>query len=306
MDAASDPIPSHLVVLGCGYVGSAVAAEARARAWRVTALTRNRERAAALRADGIHVLEADLASRDWHAQAPRDAAFVLNAVSSGGGGAAGYRHSYVEGMRSVVEWARGAAPATFVYTSSTSVYPASEGATVDEGSPVGDGSETVAALLEAESLARGADAFRRAFILRLSGIYGPGRHHLLDQLRSGAKILPGAGGHRLNLIFRDDIVRAVFACFEAPPRVGGRTYNLSSDTAPTKREVVAWLARELGIEPPEFAGATGPAPPGPVPRRAGRVADRFISSPRIRAELGWSPQAPDFTAGYRRILATVA
>ena len=37
-----------------------------------------------------------------------------------------------------------------------------------------------------------ASAVRRHFILRLAGIYGPGRHHLLDQVREGPAVLEEA------------------------------------------------------------------------------------------------------------------
>src|SRR4051794_36558855 len=114
----------RLIIFGCGYVGSAVARRAVQAGWKVRALTRNPEKAAALRNQGIDVVVADLASQAWHATFAAGADFVLNAVSSGGAGLEGYRHSYVEGMRSLLSWIRAGAPVgTLVYTSSTSVYP---------------------------------------------------------------------------------------------------------------------------------------------------------------------------------------
>src|SRR3954467_8008161 len=106
----------RLVVFGCGYVGSEVAREAISRGVRVAALTRNESKAMALRTAGVDVVLADLAADDWHRQMKGDADFVLNCVSSGGGGLEGYRRSYVEGMKSVQRWARTSGKAdTFIY-----------------------------------------------------------------------------------------------------------------------------------------------------------------------------------------------
>src|SRR3954470_7596774 len=110
----------RLVIFGCGYVGTAVAGAAIARGMRVTALTRNAAKAVGLRTRGIETVIADLATSAWHEQIAGGADCVLNCVSSGGGGLEGYRRSYVDGMASILAWARRGGPAqTIVYTSST-------------------------------------------------------------------------------------------------------------------------------------------------------------------------------------------
>jgi nucleoside-diphosphate-sugar epimerase len=294
----------RLVIFGCGYVGSAVAVEALRRGWSVTALTRNHARSAELEAMGVRAVCADLAHDEWHAGIPHEQDFVLNCVSSGGGGLEGYWRSYVEGTRSIIEWARHGCAATYVYTGSTSVYPQGNGERVEELSPVGGGSEASAPLLEAERLAREAHKFSRWFILRLAGIYGPGRHYLLDQLRAGATLFPGTGTHRLNLIYLDDIVAAIFACFDAPAPVRDAVFNVADDYAAPKQEVAAWLAAQIGCAEPAFAHDK-PARPvdGIVVRgRSGPVPDRVIDNSRLKRVLGWSPRYPDYRAGYAAIL----
>src|SRR4051812_17664714 len=96
----------RLVIFGCGYVGSELAREGIARGLRVTALTRNEAKASVLRATGIDVVVADLATDDWHRAIEGGADFAVNCVSSGGAGVAGYRRSYVEGTESIVRWGR--------------------------------------------------------------------------------------------------------------------------------------------------------------------------------------------------------
>jgi nucleoside-diphosphate-sugar epimerase len=286
----------RLLILGCGYVGSAVAWRALDEGWEVTAVTRNPEKAAALAAAGAQAVVADLADSGWHGQVGRGFDGVLNCVAAGGGGVAGYRRSYLEGMRSVVAWARGAAPGTLVYTSSTSVYAQGGGGRVDESMPAEGRSDTARVLVETEDLLRqAAIPALRWFILRLAGIYGPERHSLLDAIRTGYTSLPGTGGHRLNLVYRDDIVDAVFAALEAPPSVRDRVFNVADDAPATKQEVAAWLAAQLGKPAP---AAGGPAPVG----RSSAVPDRIIANDRIKAVLGWRPRHPTFREGYAQIL----
>src|SRR5437868_4846656 len=126
----------RLVIFGCGYVGSELAREGLVRGLRVCALTRNEAKAIALRSAGVDVVLADLAADDWHARIEGGPDFAVNCVSSGGAGLAGYRRSYVDGMDSILRWARTrGAVGTLAYTSSTSVYPQDGGGRVDETSP---------------------------------------------------------------------------------------------------------------------------------------------------------------------------
>jgi len=303
--SAHDRAPSRLAIFGCGYVGTALAREARQRGWQVTALTRNAARAEELRAHGVAVVAADLAADDWHAAVSRDQDYVVNCVSSGGGGLSGYWRSYVDGTASILRWAAAGVSATFVYTSSTSVYGQGGGELVSEESETGGGSEASEPLLAAEKLVRDSTVFRRTFILRLAGIYGPGRHYLVDQLRAGATLFPGTGSHRLNLAHRDDIVAAILACLLAPEGVGNSVFNVADDAATPKGEVAAWLAQRLGVAPPLFAQDLAMPPPAgvsPVRGRSGPVPDRIISNARIRRVLRWSPRYADFRAGYESIL----
>jgi nucleoside-diphosphate-sugar epimerase len=293
----------HLVVFGCGYIGGAVARQALVRGLRVTALTRNPSTAAALAAAGLQVVVGDLAGTDWHARiAAPD--LVLNAVSSGGGGVEAYRHSYVAGMRSVVQWAaaRGSIRA-FVYTSSTSVYAQGDGAVVTEEMPAEPTTERGQLLRDAERIAlAGAGSaagrgYRRALILRLAGIYGPERAQLAEQVRSG--VVAGVGGHRLNLAHRDDICRAVWAAFGAPANVGNAVFNVADDAPTPKVEVVRWLARRIGVAEPVFSG-------GPAGSRERVTPDRIICNARLKRELGWNPAFPSFREGYENILSRTA
>ncbi|HTJ78552.1 MAG TPA: SDR family oxidoreductase [Rariglobus sp.] len=284
------------MIFGAGYVGAEVARQAVACGMRVTALTRNPAKAEALHALGVEPVVADLAVGDWHAHPALlgGADFALNCVSSGGGGADGYRRSYVDGMRSVLAWTERAPVGTLVYTSSTSVYPQDGGMRVDETAPTTDVSGNGRILLEAEDLLRGWGG-GRAFVLRLAGIYGPQRHHLLDQLREGTGFVAGRGDHRLNLIHRDDIAGAVWAVLGAPDDITGGIFNVADDGAAPKAEVINWLAARLGVPEPAFTGA-------PATGRRAVTPDRVIANDKLKRVLGWRPLYPTFREGYAEIL----
>ncbi|MBK8479460.1 MAG: NAD-dependent epimerase/dehydratase family protein [Opitutaceae bacterium] len=295
-------------VLGAGYVGGAFVREALGRGLQVAALTRNVAKAAQLRAAGCsQVVEADLAGEAWHAQLRGPFDLVLNCVSAGGGGVAGYRHSYVEGMRSAGRWLATQPPGgTIVYTSSTGVYPQGGGVLVTEEAPLDGAGETGQVLREAEEeLARAAGAAGwRWFVLRLAGIYGPGRHGMLAQLQAGSGALPGDPAHHLNLIHRDDACGAAWSGFAAPAAVRDEIFNVTDGTPAVRAEVAGWLAQRLGLASPQFADAAGAAPAAgsnPFGERR-RAPDRIVDPGKIRRVLGWMPRFPDYRAGYEAVI----
>lgn len=261
---------------------------------RVTALTRNAERAAGLRNLGVTTVVADLADELWHGRVGK-ADFALNCVSSGGGGAEAYRRSYFGGMKSVLAWSQGNGPVeTLVYTSSTSVYPQGGGVKVDESMPVSGRDERTTVLVETEARLRAAGpAVRRSVVLRLAGIYGPGRTHLLEQVRMGE--VSGEGAQHLNLIHRDDACGAIWAAFGSATPAEHSVFNVADDGAATKAEITAWLAGQLGVPAPRFTGEpTGGRTP---------VPDRIIVNTRLKTVLGWRLRWPDFRAGYASLLS---
>ena len=135
----------------------------------------------------------------------------------------------------------------------------------------------------------------RAVVVRLAGIYGPGRHHLLDTLRAGADEMPGRGEHRLNLIHRDDAAALILAAFARPDVAAGQIFNAADDGAVSKRDVVQWLAARLGRPAPSFSG-------NPVAGRRAVTPDRIIDNGKAKRLLGWRPRFPSYREGYAAIV----
>ncbi len=296
----------RLVVFGAGYVGGVLARRALASGWRVVALTRNAATAAELRAAGADVVVAELAGDAWWG-APELAGGVDRVavtVAAGGGGAEGYRRSYVEGLRSVVGWGRrvraaGWVAGRLIYTSSTSVYPQGGGVRVTDADPVGGEAETTRALIEAERIAGewASVTGAGATVLRLAGIYGPGRVHLVEQVRSGE--VSGSAEAHLNLIYRDDVLGAMEAAFARGARGGAEVFNVADEGAATKGEVVTWLAERLGVAMPRFTGM-------PAGGRRAVTPDRIVDASKARAVLGWRPRWRTFREGYSEVLSGLA
>jgi nucleoside-diphosphate-sugar epimerase len=308
MTPAYAPLPrieatgKTVVVFGAGYVGGAWAEACAHGGGQVWALTRNGERASALAAQGIHPVVGDIASPDWHHQMPDRPDWVLNAVASGGGGEAAYRQVYYEGMQSVLAWTRKAQPHTLIYTSSTSVYSQTDDVWVDETQPAEPSLPTGRVLSETEQCLINAPAngVARWFILRLAGIYGPGRHYMLDALSQGQTVFPGHGDYRLNLIHRDDILGALEVLYQSPPSLANRLFNVADDSPSPKAEVVGWLARRLGLAAPVFDPSV--ASLRPSRQFAGTPPNRRISNQALKDATVWRPRFPDDRAGYEALL----
>jgi len=293
-----------ITIFGCGYVGSAIARQAIDRGLNVSALTRNPETASALRKMGVsQVIEAELDSRDWHSLLSARQDFVVNCVGSAGGGLGGYRKSYVGGQESIISWARGGQIGAYLYTSSIAVYPQSGNIGIDENVSTAGVSGRGSILLESERLlVEGIKPDMRWFILRLAGIYGPGRHSLLDRLREPIPKITGSADRHLNLIHRDDVCSAIWAALEAPPIIRNEIFNVCDDSPQTRKQVVLWLADTIGRPPPEFK--SGNSADDDLGEMGPRNLDRQISNRKIKSILSWCPAYPSYQDGYRQILQT--
>lgn len=279
----------HVLVAGAGWLGSALSRALAGQGHRVTAVRRDPGRAAALASPGVTPVALDLCAPGAAAELPRDLDAVVACQSAGADGAEAYRRAYVDVTRALVEAIRASGrPATLVYTGSTGVFGQRDGGDVDEESPPAPASPAAEVLVEAERLVLAADASGlRANLLRLSGLYGPGRNWPVERVRSGQIALGPGDGTWLNLCHLDDAVAAVLAVLERG--VPGRVYHASDAEPVRRRDLVNWVAGRLGIPPPRLpAGGAGPTLP-----------DRRIHAERTRADLGTSLRHPTFREGLR-------
>jgi len=294
-------VSGHRIILGCGYVGTAVARKWMDEGAEVYGVSRNESTLSQLKSSRFHPVVAEVDSHDWHGMVPDSPEVVLNCVSSAGGGVAGYRKSYIGGNESLTRWAEQGDPGQVIYTGSTAVYPFTDGREVweeDAGGP--ELSETGSVVMESEKiLFEHEKTGPVTTVLRLAGIYGPGRHYLLDQIRQEPAVLAGSGEYYLNLIYQADIVSAVNVVIGSSV-AKGRAYNLSDGNAVRKSELASWLAKELGLRAPRFDPDAKSRRKMRV-NRAGASPNRRIQIDRIRQELGWEPKFPTFRDGFAQI-----
>jgi len=284
-------VSQTITILGCGYLGSALAKQCISKGWTVSALTRNSAKAKDLRAMGVDkVIEAQIEDENWHDQLDSSQDFVVNCVGAASSDAQGYISSYIEGQDSVMKWLKQGSVKTFVFTSSTSVYPQSGKRFVDETASCVGVSEKGGLLLAAEQKCfPPVSSISRSFILRLSGLYGPGRHLLMNKVKQGEDI-DGNEDRILNLIHRDDAANAVISCLQADESNLGRIYNVSDGTHATRGQIVAWLAESLNLSTPSFKGDDEEGTP-----------NRKVSNNRILDDLSWSPEYSNYQLGYQSI-----
>lgn len=282
----------RVLIVGCGYVGLPLGVELVGQGHEVFGLRRSSAHESELVAGGLKPLAADITRPEDLAKLPSPFDWVVNTVSSTKGGADEYREVYLHGTRSVLEWLRAAPPKKFVYTSSTSVYGQNDGSLVKETSPAEPASVTSRLLVEAEKLLLEAAQTQQfpAVILRVAGIYGPGRGHLfLQYLRHEAKIA-GQGERLINMIHRDDLIGAIVAALKQGRP--GEIYNAVDDEPVAQIHFFRWLSETLGKWMPPFAADTEKAE-----RKRGR-SNKRVSNRKLKRELGYQFKYPTFRQGY--------
>jgi nucleoside-diphosphate-sugar epimerase len=119
-------------------------------------------------------------------------------------------------------------------------------------------------------------------VVRLSGLYGPGRAGIVERVRSGALALGPGDDAWMNFCHLEDAVSFVVAALD---RARAGAIHHGSDAAPARRrEVVEWIAARIGMAPRRTEAAAG----GP---------SRRILSEATRKELGVALAFPSFREG---------
>lgn len=281
------------LIFGCGYLGGRVARLWRQAGHEVFVVTRSTDRARAMTAEGYRAIVADVLQPSTLANLPA-ADTVLYAIGHDRGSGASMHEVYVDGLRAVL----GALPAAtgkFIYVSSTGVYAQSHGATVDEDSPCEPTREGGRACLAAEAVLAADRLGNRGIVLRMAGLYGPGRIPNAAEVRSGRPLAVPASGC-LNLIHVDDAAALVLAAAERarPPR----TFLVSDGQPVERRAYYTELARLLGVEAPRFI-----SPPADDPAAARASTDKRVNNARMVAELAVRLDYPSYREGLTAIVA---
>ncbi len=276
----------RVAIIGCGYVGSALGETLARGGHDVVGTTRSADRAAELQRLGIRHEIAEIADQQRLREifADRDAVYLTVAPRRHG---EQYHETFLRGVRTLLAAARSTPVRRIIYTSSTRVYGQDDGSWVDESSPTEPRDEPGLVLLEAErALLNGAGGLATglapsaaprneapggsqpvnrdgermvcATVVRLGGIYGPGR----DSTR---RILASAGTRRedgdryINMIHLEDIVAALAALLDV--RHHG-VLNLSDDEPALRCEYYDRVLSQAGLPPICWVRGDGPVSRG--------------------------------------------
>ena len=275
------------LVIGCGYIGRATAQAWAGQGDIVYAMTRSQDRAEDFKEAGWHPVVADITDVRSLPEVP-EVDTVLFAVGMDRSRYDSIREVYVNGLANIISWL----PETIdqlIYVSSTGVFGQSNGEEINESSPAEPVREGGRACLEAERLLANSRFGDRSTILRLAGIYGPGRIPSLQKIKGRAWTTLNPDGH-INLIHRDDAVTAILKTAELG--IKGEMILVSDGVAPLRRDYYQLLADMYGQGPIDWdANQLAPEAGDGSHRRSAGNGKRVMNGRMkelLKFELRWS------------------
>jgi len=280
------PQPRVLVV-GCGYVGTALAVRLAAEGCLVWGLRRNPDRLPT----NVTAIQADVLVPNTLRHLP-DVDRVFYLVAPEGDDDRAWRAAMVDGPRYLLGAlaATGREPKRFLLASTTRVWGRSNGEWVDEDSRAEPRDPAGQRALEGEALVR--ESGLRATVVRIGDVYGPDRLRWLRAVLDGSPAHPDDLRTWVSPVHRDDCAGALSHLSRL--REPESTYVLA-DREPTLRvDVLSHLARRLARSPPAIAGDARPSDPPPPSVRC--MSERLVES-------GYAFRYGSFREGYEPILS---
>lgn len=275
-------VSERVLLAGCGDLGLRVAQRLRARGDDVWALRRQPQ---VSDDSGIHWLRGDLTQPMTLRGLPAGITQLVYLPTPDRRDAAAYRATFLDGLRHLLVALGQGSLRRVLLVSSSAVYGEHGGDWVDEDTPPAPPGFNGALLLEAEQWL--AAQSPRSIVLRLAGLYGPGRMQLLERLRAGQVAVPRTMSHWANRIHVDDAAAAVVHLLQLTDPL---PLYLGVDSMPLLLDVLYdYLAGLIGAAP----AVDGPAPAG--------IGSKRLSNARLRAS-GFAPQWPDAREGYAALL----
>jgi nucleoside-diphosphate-sugar epimerase len=268
---------ARILIAGCGYVGQATADLFLAAGWEVEGWTSSGESAASLSNKPYSVCQVDISKRAQLAARVGTFEAVIHCASTRGGEVESYRQIYFDGARNLLDRFVGT---KMLFTSSTSVYAQRDGSWVTEESETEPARETGRILLETETTV----LHRRGTVVRLAGIYGPGRSALLSKLLTGTATIDPENDRFINQVHRDDIASAVFLLLTREVQEP-LVYNVVDDQPMLQSDCYRWLAQKLSRPLPPIGKSTD--------QRKRSDSNKRVSNAKLR-RLGWAPRYPTF------------
>lgn len=282
---------TKIVVAGCGYIGERIARRYVAAGAELQCLVRSPEHCRLLVESGFATSACSLDVSPDHLPCSLEASTLFYLVPPPGGGIKDSRaRNFIEAMK------RTPAPAKIIYMSATSVYSETEGGVVHELSPARPVSAMGKRRLDAEQafLEYGASTGTAVVILRISGIYGPGRLPLM-QISNRHPLLREDESGPSNRIHADDLVSV--CCAAADKGEMGDIFNVSDGHPSSMTSYFNLCADALGY-PRQPQVSLEEAQRVMSPLMLSYVTEsKIVDSSRIFSKLGVQLRYPDMTTG---------
>jgi nucleoside-diphosphate-sugar epimerase len=288
---------------GTGYIGSAVALRLKKAGHDVQALVRNKEKASALQAAGVKLVQGDLGNPAGYSAAAYGAQAIVHCASDNG-------PQHVELDRKSIQNARellhGRVGATFIYTSGIWVIGDTAGAVVDESRPA-DPAKIAAWRPAHEQLALElAKEGIRAVVVRPGIVYGGARGGIPASffgtaLKQGATQMVGDGANHWPLVHVDDLAELYVRLVERAP--AGSIFHATDASTRTVREIAEAASRAAGKDGKVSVVPLDKARSTMGPFADALALDQKVSSEKARTELDWRPRHEDFVAEAPQLFA---
>ena len=275
----------QVLIVGCGDIGRRLAQSLPQNAYSVTGLRRRP-------ADNLPFLRYQMCDvQDRHALGDHlqgDYPVIIITMTPGERSDAGYQNAYVRTCENLVAElrSRSCRPRLVIFVSSSAVYGQNDGSWVDEHSPTQPDGFSGKRLLEAEKII--LESGLPGCVVRFSGIYGPGRTRLIEQVRQRKA---SASPAYTNRIHAEDCARSLAHLIQLSRTQKLAPVYLATDSAPTPMvDVVSWLAGQLGVT--DFLAADA------LNERSNKRC-----SNSLLLETGFQFRYPGFMDGYAELLA---
>lgn len=282
----------RLFIFGLGFSGLEIARLAAAEGWTVAGTCTSEEKARRLREAGIEAHRFD-GSMALSADAFGEATHVLCTIAPGESGDPALRT-----CRPLLGRAR-----WLGYLSTTGVYGDHEGGWVDETTPALPTQPRSRQRLAAEQgwRALAAEAGASLHILRLPGIYGPGRS-TFDRVRAGTAQRIDKPGQVFSRIHVEDL--AASAMKAAARETGTEIWNVADDLPASNADVIAYACELLGRPVPPVVPWEEAAPTMSAMARSFYSESRRVRNDKLKNELGVRLRYPTYREGLRAIAMT--
>jgi nucleoside-diphosphate-sugar epimerase len=279
-----------MLIVGCGYVGKRVARYYRGLGQSVFCVVRGKESRLALIGEGIPAMVRDMETSSL-ADLDCDREQVFHFVPPP---ATGVEDTHTR--RLIAAFRDAGHPRRLVYISTTGVYGDCGGDWVDETRPPAPAVDRALRRWDAEQALRrwSRESGGELIVLRVAGIYGPGRLPL-ERIRRGLPLVREQEAPYSNRVHADDLVSVCAAAMEGGQP--GAVYNVCDGHPTTMTDYFFRVADAAGLPRPPVLSLEEAQEKLSAGMMAYMRESRRLSNRRIREELGVSLRYPDLAAG---------